>query len=488
MCLVDLHTVLTDPRSELHQVVKACHRRAEATVDRTEENSKRGRYIKAFRCWAALAWASIGPLFDEMQSRAIILPLRPALPQESRNLDHSSPGRNQTLIDCRRQFAAWAPTITTPLDPVIPEPLYSRIADNWRPLVALAELAGGDWPKRVLVAIEELRQIEHDPSLTTRLFTAIRDVFDIKARADMVAATVEAGQPMPEPEELAAVTAAPDTQITTPDLLRALNNHEESGLNEEHHGRAINVYWLRKHLRKLPIRAADWWVGPKKARKHESGYYRHQFDDTFARYRIHPPAKTPAASGATGATGAEPENPSNPAEFLAPHGVDASGAPSGAPSDASFRTPDESPDESKSSGSCGPAESLAKTPGAPVSPDAPDGEPRTPGGLGAGAIDAAREAQPVRRREKRPANGADPTPPPQQTRQRKPAAKKAAPEPKPLTPIPPYQPGTWGTLLAEEVRRLHRENPQRSITWLSKQTGQPENLVRTILRPNGEAE
>jgi Protein of unknown function (DUF3631) len=30
----------------------------------------------------------------------------------------------------------------------MPDAAYNRVADNWRPLFAIAELAGGDWPKR----------------------------------------------------------------------------------------------------------------------------------------------------------------------------------------------------------------------------------------------------------------------------------------------------------------------------------------------------
>jgi hypothetical protein len=474
MCLVDLHTVLTDPCSELHQVVKACHRRAEAIVDRTEENSGRGRYIKAYRCWAALAWASIGPLFDEMQSRAIILPLRPALPEESRDLDHSSPGLCQALIDCRRQFAAWAPTITAPLDPVVPEPLYSRLADNWRPLVAIAELAKGDWPQRVLTAIEELRRIEHRPSLMTRLLTAIRDAFDAKAQADTVAAAISTGRPEPEPEELAAIAAAPDTQLTTQALLEALNNNEESGLREAHHGRPINVYWLRDHFRDLPIRVEDWWEGPARARKHRSGYYRHQFDDTFERYRI-PSSTLSSTSGVSGASSSAAEDTST---------------------SASFPAPDAAPDAAAASGAGKAAKSAAEIGAAPPAPHAPDAGTRMreqthaetdrDGADGEGSIPAAVEKP----QDFSHANGEDPAPPPRQARRRcKPPKGEAAPDLcLPPAPVPPYQPGTWDAALVDEVRRLHQENPKRSIAWLGKRTGQPRSVVQAILRPAGAAE
>ena len=33
-------------------------------------------------------------------------------------------------------------------DPVVPNAIINRAADNWRPLLAIAEIAGGDWPER----------------------------------------------------------------------------------------------------------------------------------------------------------------------------------------------------------------------------------------------------------------------------------------------------------------------------------------------------
>ena len=33
-------------------------------------------------------------------------------------------------------------------DPAVPDPLNDRVADNWRPLLAVADRAGSEWPKR----------------------------------------------------------------------------------------------------------------------------------------------------------------------------------------------------------------------------------------------------------------------------------------------------------------------------------------------------
>jgi hypothetical protein len=156
-CLSDLHTILADPRSEIHAVIKACHRRAEAFVDRTKETSTGQRVVKSYRCWSALAWAAIGGMSPEMHGRAIVLHMRPALPEESAKIEHTSLSRSPVLVPVRRQLLAWSETIKILSPPAMPEGLYSRAADNWRPLLAIAALAGGDWPTRAEAAIAEVR-------------------------------------------------------------------------------------------------------------------------------------------------------------------------------------------------------------------------------------------------------------------------------------------------------------------------------------------
>ncbi len=41
-------------------------------------------------------------------------------------------------------------------DPPMPPGAYNRVADNWRPLFAIAHVAGGDWPRRALEAFNHL--------------------------------------------------------------------------------------------------------------------------------------------------------------------------------------------------------------------------------------------------------------------------------------------------------------------------------------------
>ena len=60
-------------------------------------------------------------------------------------------------------------------------PVEDRAADNWEPLVALADVAGGDWPARarkaaVLLCAEDA-DADTEASLGLRLLADIRDIF-----------------------------------------------------------------------------------------------------------------------------------------------------------------------------------------------------------------------------------------------------------------------------------------------------------------------
>jgi Protein of unknown function (DUF3631) len=60
-------------------------------------------------------------------------------------------------------------------------PLEDRAADTWEPLIAIADLAGGDWPTRARTAAVAMTgaeaQQEEDTSASVRLLTDLREVF-----------------------------------------------------------------------------------------------------------------------------------------------------------------------------------------------------------------------------------------------------------------------------------------------------------------------
>jgi hypothetical protein len=84
--------------------------------------------------------------------------------------------------DLRRQAARWAADALPALqqaDPDVPEALQDRAADCWRPLLAIAAAAGGEWPARARAAAVALSGADlEDADIGTQLLADIRPVLD----------------------------------------------------------------------------------------------------------------------------------------------------------------------------------------------------------------------------------------------------------------------------------------------------------------------
>jgi Protein of unknown function (DUF3631) len=82
-----------------------------------------------------------------------------------------------------RMAARWARDHATALseaDPAMPAGIINRAADNWRALLAVADLAGGDWPARARTAAATLVGASEDQSRAVLLLADIRAAFDAK--------------------------------------------------------------------------------------------------------------------------------------------------------------------------------------------------------------------------------------------------------------------------------------------------------------------
>jgi len=71
------------------------------------------------------------------------------------------------------------------VDPPMPEGLRGRVADNWRHLLAIADLAGGEWPERARTSAETLSRKDTEQTAGIMLLTDLQRIFADK-RADVL--------------------------------------------------------------------------------------------------------------------------------------------------------------------------------------------------------------------------------------------------------------------------------------------------------------
>jgi hypothetical protein len=119
--------------------------------------------------YSAVALAGLGWLPDTILSRSVIVRMRRRAPDERiesfRRRVHAPIGEG-----LRRRLAGWAGTIldeATEARPEMPAGVDDRDADIWEPLLAVADIAGGDWPKQAREAAKALVAVarEVEPSL-----------------------------------------------------------------------------------------------------------------------------------------------------------------------------------------------------------------------------------------------------------------------------------------------------------------------------------
>ena len=104
------------------------------------------------------AIALIGNLPETLEDRSIVIPMRrKARHEKVARMRHAQLFKE--LEPLRRMAARWAKDNLEGLrdaDPPLPEELHDRAADNWGPLVAIADLSGGVWPKEARDAVRSL--------------------------------------------------------------------------------------------------------------------------------------------------------------------------------------------------------------------------------------------------------------------------------------------------------------------------------------------
>jgi putative DNA primase/helicase len=177
------HVILADEydswiptNEELRGLLNAGHRKG-AMVYRCEGDDNQ---VRAFAAYAPAVLCGIGALPATLYDRSIVIRLKRAKPNELQaRFDSRCLQAEQELC---RKLARWCKDNSVRLseiDPELPEAAYNRVADNWRPLFAIAEVAGGDWPERASACFTALTRTDDldAESLGTMLLSDIADLF-----------------------------------------------------------------------------------------------------------------------------------------------------------------------------------------------------------------------------------------------------------------------------------------------------------------------
>jgi putative DNA primase/helicase len=162
---------------DMRGLLNSGHTRVSAFVIRIEGDNREPR---KFSTWGCRAIAGIGKGAQTIMDRSVTIILRRKLPTETvEKLRHAPPAIFDTL---KRKAARFVVDHTDHLKsarPELPETLNDRAQDNWEPLLAIADQAGGDWPEKARAAALALAgSVEEPKSLRVELLEDIRAILE----------------------------------------------------------------------------------------------------------------------------------------------------------------------------------------------------------------------------------------------------------------------------------------------------------------------
>ena len=230
------------------------------------------RTVERIPTFAMAALAGIGAMPDTIEDRAAVIRMRRRAPGEKvapYRLRRDRPA----LTEIAASLAHWLGTHLADLEKAEPVmPLEDRAADTWEPLIAVADLAGGQWPelaRRAAVELTSERDATASVSDRIRLLADIRAAF---AEAEALPSTTLVTRLRSDPE---APWCEPAPGITPKRLATLLAEYD---------------------IRSTPIRFGE-PIGQVR------GYYRADFTDAWARYcapTVPDPSQASQASSAPG--------------------------------------------------------------------------------------------------------------------------------------------------------------------------------------------
>jgi hypothetical protein len=209
---------------ELRGLLNAGHKRGACAYRCVGGGGGKSKALQSFKAFAPAVLSGLGKLPGTLHDRSIHIPLIQAEPGQIKAWFDESQAETEASLN--QQLARWtsdnfnairdlaaSPRETTPVcltgaghngsspDPGpienqksktenltlrMPSTAHNRLGDNWRPLFAIAEIAGGDWPQLVIQSFNQLTcsggssTINSQPPTlksTDALLASIRELF-----------------------------------------------------------------------------------------------------------------------------------------------------------------------------------------------------------------------------------------------------------------------------------------------------------------------
>jgi hypothetical protein len=233
--------------SDLHALLNEGHCKGGTVLRVLGEKQE----LREFSVFAAVAFAANGRLPDDLEQRSIVIELQRRRANE--DVAELREDRCESLQSLARMCARWADDSVSIIRSHDPDMggLINRVADNWRPLFAIADAIGSDWPVRARQAAASLmpREVE---SIGPMLLDDIKSVFDDRAT----------------------------DRLSSADVCEALNAMEGKPWGDWK-GKSLTPNQLARLLKPFGIATnTTIRVGSKTAK----GYHRHQFEKLWQRY------------------------------------------------------------------------------------------------------------------------------------------------------------------------------------------------------------
>ncbi len=247
--LIDEADTFLRNSEEMRGIINSGHTREMAFTIRTVGDNYEPKH---FSTWGAKVIATIGKLKDTIMDRCIEICMKRKKPGEKVECLKNFDG-----LEIRSHCVRWANDNAENIknhEPEIPISLHDRAADNWEPLLSIAELAGGKWPEVAKKAACALTQndVEED-SIKIQLLADIQSIFKTENVID---------------------------RIWTERLLNQLYNMEERPWADWRKGKALSARNLSRILKTFSIQSKDL----KMEGVNKKGYRLEDFSECFVRY------------------------------------------------------------------------------------------------------------------------------------------------------------------------------------------------------------